>query len=192
MISGVRIRLLSFTLVLLCAFAHAESFEITELMHLLATVERSEARFIETKHMALLEQPLVLTGTLSYERPHKLEKLVTSPYRERLAVQGDQLTVETKGKSKTLPLDRQPMLRAFVESIRATRAGDLPALEKYYELDLTGDAGAWTLTLKPYDPAMRKQVKAVVMSGQNERVVQVEVFESGGDRSTMVINEDLS
>ncbi len=192
MISGARIRFLSFALVLFCAFAHAQSFEITELMHMLATVEQSRARFTETRHIALLEQPLILSGTLSYDRPDRLEKKVMTPYSERLSVDGNQLTLETKGKSKVLPLNEQPMLRALVASIRATRAGDLGTLERYYQLDLGGDEGAWTLTLKPYDPAVKKQIRAIVMSGQNERILQVEVFETGGDRSIMVISEELS
>jgi outer membrane lipoprotein-sorting protein len=179
-------------LVLCSALAHGGQFDLAELMHLLATVKQSSARFTETKHMALLDQPLVSSGTLSYTRPDKLEKKTIEPFRERLSVEGDTLTLETKGKSKVLPLDNQPMLRALVASIRATRAGDLAALERSYQLDLLGEPGAWTLTLKPHDAAVRQHLKSIVMSGQNERILQVEVFETGGDRSIMVISEELS
>jgi outer membrane lipoprotein-sorting protein len=172
--------------------AHAAEFEVAELMDMLSSVKKSEASFTETKHMAMLEAPLVLSGTLSYDRPDRLEKKTITPYSERMSVEGNKLTFETKGKAKVLALDQQPALRAFVESIRATRAGDLPALERFYQLDLNGGAGAWTLTLKPNDAAVRKQVRAIVMSGQNERILQVEVLETGGDRSIMVINEELS
>lgn len=172
--------------------AHAAELEVSELMNILSSVKKSEASFTETRHIAMLEAPLVLSGTLSYNHPDKIEKKVTAPYDERLSVEGNKLTYESKGKPKALMLDQQPTLRAFVEGIRATRSGDLSTLERFYQVDLTGSAGAWTLTLKPNDAAVRKQVKAIVMSGQNERILQVEVLETGGDRSIMVINEELS
>ncbi|MGH8726699.1 MAG: LolA-related protein [Burkholderiales bacterium] len=172
--------------------ANVYAFDVHELMDTLARVEKSDARFTETKHIALLDKPLVLSGTLSYARPDRLEKNVLSPQSERFVLDGNTLTIEAKGKRRTLTLEQQPLLRAFVESIRAARAGDLRALERHYQLDLTGSADAWTLTLKPNDSAARKHLKAIVLSGQNEHIVQVEIFETGGDRSIMVLNEKLS
>jgi hypothetical protein len=191
MISGLKKASAAISIAL-ASVAYAAEFEVAELMDMLSSVRKSEARFTETRHMAMLDEPLVLSGTLSYMRPDKIEKKVTSPYSERLSIDGNTLTFETKGETKALMLDHEPLLRAFVESVRATRSGDVSTLERFYEIDLTGDAGAWTLTLRPNDAAVRKQVKAVVMSGQNERILQVEVFETGGDRSIMVIDEELS
>jgi hypothetical protein len=198
MISGLRSDSLKPKVLLLAvsvffaALANASEFDVDALMDMLSSVRKSEASFTETRHLAMLDSPLVLTGTLSYSRPDRLEKKVNAPHSERLSVEGDKLTFESKGKVKVVALDREPVLRAFVESIRATRSGDQAALERFYQLDLTGDPGAWTLTLKPNDSSMRRQVKAIVMSGQNERIVEIEVLETGGDRSIMVINEKAS
>ena len=198
MISGLRSDLLTAILFLLIpsaffmTLANASEFDVEALMDMLSSVRKSEASFTETRHVAMLDSPLVLTGTLSYQRPNRLEKKVNAPHSERLSVEGDKLTFESKGKTKVVALDQEPALRAFVESVRATRSGDQATLERFYQLDLTGDPGAWTLTLKPNDSAMRRQVKAIVMSGQNERILEIEVLEAGGDRSIMVINEQAS
>src|SRR4029453_10340205 len=72
----------------------APQLTITELMQMLGSVESASAKFVETRHSALLKSPLVLQGTLAYRRPDRLEKHVLSPYDERITVEGSRLSLE--------------------------------------------------------------------------------------------------
>ncbi len=120
---------------------------------MLGSVERAHARFVETRHSALLKSPLVLEGTLAYRRPDRVEKHVQSPYDERITVEGGRLTLENRAQNrkKTLSVSGAPGLAALIESIRATRAGDLAALQRHYALQVEGSRDA----VDPHSQAAR-------------------------------------
>jgi outer membrane lipoprotein-sorting protein len=171
--------------------AAAPALSVVELMKMLASVESAHARFVETRHSALLKAPLLLEGTLAYRRPDRVEKHVLSPYDERIVVEGGRLTIEnrTHNRKQSLAVSGAPGLAALVESIRATRAGDLPALRRHYALEVEGSSGQWTLTLKPLDAQVGDYVVALALSGSGARIARVTIEETSGDRSVMEIRE---
>ena len=117
--------------------AAAQELAPGELMRRLAAVDRSSATFVETRHSALLKEPLVLRGTLTYRRPASLEKRVEQPYQERVAIDGDVLTIENRrGRKLKTSVSGSPGMAALVEGIRATRAGDLAALERHFQVSV--------------------------------------------------------
>ena len=82
-----------------------------------------------------------------------------------------------------------PGLAALVESIRATRAGDLAALQRHYALQIEGSREQWTLTLKPLDPQVAAYVSQLTLTGSETRIARIVVEEAGGDRSVMEIEK---
>ena len=173
--------------------ATAAEITLPELMRTLAQVERANARFIETRHSPLLKAPLVLRGTLSYRRPGRLEKHVLSPYDERIVIDGGQVTIEnrTRGWNKVLSIDAAPGLAGLVESIRATRAGELQALERFYVVESGGSREHWWLRLKPHAPEIAQYVNAVTIKGSGPRIERIETEETSGDQTTMEISEQF-
>jgi len=172
----------------------AAPFTVTELMQMLGSVEAANARFVETRYSSLLKSPLVLRGTLSYRRPDRVEKHVLAPHDERITVEGGRLTLENRAQNrrKTLSVNGAPGLAALIESIRATRAGDLAALQRYYALQVEGGRAQWTLTLKPLDSQVADYVISIALSGSDSRIGRITIEEAGGDRSVMEISEDKS
>lgn len=177
---------------LLPALGYAQAWDFAALMREMAQVESSRARFVETRQIALLTQPLELKGSLSYERPHRLAKHVQSPVDELLSVDGDALTVlnRTKGEQRVLSLREQPAAGALVASVRATLAGDGAELERHYKSELSGTRGAWRLRLVPRNARVARHVQEIVLSGAQARLERIESVETSGDRSTMTIVHD--
>ena len=70
------------------ALARPTRWTRAELMQVLSDVPSSRARFIETRHSALLKKPLVLSGRLVYRRPDRLEKHVQTPFEESIIDRG--------------------------------------------------------------------------------------------------------
>lgn len=169
--------------------AHAAPLALDELMARLAKVERANAEFVETKTLAALAKPLQTTGTLRYERPSRLERHTRTPIEERMTVAGDEITIEQPAKNirRTFSIRMNPTLWGFIESIRATLAGDRKTLERFYWLKLSGDHARWSIDLEPRDQAMAQVVQSIRVSGSANRVDRVEVFEANGDRSDMRI-----
>ena len=172
--------------------ARAADFELPALMELLAAVPASKDSFSETKHSAVLSTPLLLKGTLSYARPDRLEKNVLAPYEERTVVAGSSVTMENRAlqQTRTFSLASSSPLSAFVESMRATLAGDRAALERHYRVQLEGKAEAWTMTLVPREKKLASLVKRIQIAGARERLKRIEVEETSGDRSVMLIGPE--
>jgi len=191
MISGARSSLAA-GLSFLAVCAGAQTWDLAALMHEMAQVPSSRTRFVETRHLAMLTQPIQLKGSLSYERPHRLAKHVESPFDETLTVDGEALSLvnRTKGEQRFLSLREQPALRALVESVRATLAGDRPQLERHYRVEFSGARGAWRLRLVPREAQLRATIESIALSGAGARVQRIEVLESGGDSSVMTILHD--
>lgn len=179
-------------LALASTLALGQGWSLDALMSEMAAVPARRARFVETRHLAMLTQPLELKGSLSYERPNRLVKHVETPFDELLTVDGEALSLvnKTKGEQRSLSLGEQPALRALVESVRATLAGDRAQLERHYRVQFSGRREAWRLHLVPRATQVRSHVESVTLSGAAARPLRIDVLESTGDRSVMTIVHD--
>ena len=170
------------------AQASIAPWTLEQSMQARAAVKAEDATFREQKQLAILQQPLVTTGTLQYRAPAYVRKQTLQPHQETYEIDGDWLTIETPTEGRRqFYLPGYPLLRAFAEAIRATLAGDLEALERYYQVQLQGQSAAWTLRLQPTNQEMAEHVSAILIRGQDERVLSVETLETGGDRSLMTV-----
>lgn len=192
--------MMRFLFALLClasAVAHAEAVSsvpstewgLPQLMQSLAQVQRSQARFVERKHLQLLDAPLTSSGTLSFQAPDHLEKHTLEPRDESLVLDQGVLTIENKARNirRTLVVQQYPAVWAFVESIRSTLAGDQATLERFYRVELKGDAAKWRMRLLPLEKQTRAMVKEIVVSGRHDRVTTIEMLEANGDSATMKV-----
>jgi hypothetical protein len=165
---------------------------IEQLMQSLGRVKSATGRFVERKHLAILNSPLEFSGILIYTAPGRLEKRILLPEPQTMVLEQDRFTIEipSRNRSRTLALNDYPIIRAFVESIRSTLAGDLQTLTQYYRINLEGDPDRWRLSLAPSEPAMQAVVREIRISGSKDRVGAIEVIEAQGDRSVTTISGD--
>lgn len=171
--------------------AAPQEIDAQELMRMLAGVASATASFVETRYSPLLKSPLVTRGVLSYRRPDLLEKHVEFPSDERMVLEGDRLTMESASADRrlTTSVGAAPDIASLIESVRATRAGDLAALERYFMVGVDGTRDSWRLRLTPLTPALGKYVRSVEISGSGVRMQRIEVQEASGDRTVMEIEE---
>ena len=87
-----------------------------------------------------------------------------------------------------MSLEGYPLLRAFVDGMRATFAGDFKTLAKFYNLQLDGDQNRWTLTLVPIEERLRDVIESITIQGQEDRLTQLDLRETTGDYSRIRIN----
>jgi hypothetical protein len=157
-------------------------------MQRLAAVRESHASFSEQKSFAALTLLLRSSGQLAYRRPAYLEKLTLEPQRESLVADGDRLTVADGSDSpKVIDLESQPVVRALVDTIRGTLAGDLPTLQRTYAVRMTGSPASWELTLTPTEPAVARLVRDVVIDGAGAELHVVRITQANGDEQRMMI-----
>ena len=122
-----------------------------------------------------------------FKAPDVFVRETLKPRREKLAVDGNTLTMSIGERIRTLQLDASPEAAVIVEAIRGTLTGNRAALERLFETRVVGDASAWTLELVPRDLRLRGQVASVRVSGRESVVREVRVNLADGDHSVMTI-----
>lgn len=168
-----------------------DPFGLPALMRALAAVPAAQARFTEVRRMQVLSAPLELRGTLRYVRPDRLERQVQFPFEETIRIEGDRVSVDSaaRGVRRSYALASLPAAHALVESLRATLAGDLVALERHYLPKLAGTRAAWRLSLTPRDPGVAAMLVEVRLYGAAARIERIEYDEAGGDRTVVTLRE---
>lgn len=163
----------------------AGDWDLDRLMGRLAQNPGGRVGFTEKTYVSILDQPLESAGELLYVPPHRLEKRTLQPRPEVAAIAGGELSLERGGQRRTLRLEDYPEAAAFVDSLRATLAGDRGALERSYRLSLEGDEGDWTLVLEPRGMRLAAVVRRIEIQGRGGEARRVEILQPDGDHSEM-------
>jgi hypothetical protein len=161
--------------------------DLDQVMGLLAMRQHGRVEFIEQQFLAVLKRPIESSGELRYDAPDRLEKRTLKPHAETLVLTGGVLTVERAGRLRVMDLHAYPQVLPFVESIRATLAGDRRALERVFHLEFSGNASRWTLTLVPLGTKVKQSVSQVRIDGAGDQLLKVEIRQPDGDRSLMTL-----
>jgi hypothetical protein len=181
-----RILFLSALLAANTAFSRAlEDFE-----RQLARTPPVSTGFVEYRFSHLLKKPLRSSGTLEYRADGVLTRNVDSPYREVTEVTGDEVRIARAGKpTRTFSLERAPQLRVLLGSFRALLDGHLTPLTRDFDVQLTEEPPRWTLTLKPRDARLAKQLARIDVFGAAERPQCLEALEPDGDGALTLLQE---
>ncbi|MFC1602104.1 LolA-related protein [Pseudomonadota bacterium] len=180
-----------FLLLTVAVQASAEEWNRMELMMLLATPQGSEQHYTETKELAFLETSVVSQGRLVFTPPDQLLKQVEKPDVSRYEITGDTMTISHPGEAnQVVNIDTHPLLRTFIDTLRAILAGDLKSLEHHYSLKLTGTRSAWQLHLSPLDSQLATLVESLIINGQGKQINQMITQEQGGDRTTLTLHDN--
>ena len=175
---------------LVCAsyvFAATTTFDLGALTTLLARVKSGEATFVEKRRVEMLDRTLESSGLLSFRAPDSFVRETLKPRREKLAVDGNSVTMSIGERSRTMALDASPEASVIVEALRGTLTGNRATLERLFETRVSGSVEQWSLELVPRDLRLRGQVASVRVSGRDSMAREVQVLLADGDRSTMTI-----
>src|SRR3984957_16206272 len=117
--------------------APADSRDLDQVMGMLAMRQHGRVEFIEQQFLAVLSHSVESSGELRYDAPARLEKRTLKPHAETLVLSGEVLTLERAHSRRVMDLHAYPQVLPFVESLRATLAGDRTALERLFRLEVT-------------------------------------------------------
>jgi hypothetical protein len=163
--------------------------DLAALMREFAARTGGHASFVERKTLAVLDRPIESSGELFYTAPDRLEKRTLKPQPESLVLEAGQLRVQRGKRRYNLALRDAPDIAPFIDSLRATLSGDLPALERSYVLHYEPRADGWTLLLEPRDARLARTLTRIRLAGSGAQLREVHIDSADGDRSVTTIQE---
>jgi Outer membrane lipoprotein carrier protein LolA-like len=161
--------------------------DFNEVMRLLSLRQHGRAEFVEQHFLAVLKRPTESSGELRYDAPDRLEKRTLQPHAETLTLAGGKLTIERGHSRQMLDLHAYPQVQPFVESIRATLAGDRGALERMFDIEFGGSVNRWAMSLVPLQDKVKQSVAEVRIDGARDQLLRVEIRQPDGDRSLLTL-----
>ena len=162
-----------------------------QLLSLLAARRHDHVTFTEVQELAILDRPLRSSGELLYDAPDRLEKRTLEPRPEDLVLEHGMLSVERDHHRHSVSLRDFPQAVPYVESLRATLAGDRAAMARYFTVQFSGTLGSWTLALTPADAILKRSVQHILITGERDRIRTVQIRQSDGDTSTLTIGGEV-
>jgi hypothetical protein len=182
---GLKRLLQSGMLLSVAGAAFAEALSVEHLQRLLQDAPHADVRFTEMRESRWLAAPIESSGTMR-SNAMMLEKRVERPRPETWRILSDRMQVTAPGSDgvKEVMLDQAPAAAALANTLRRVMAGQLEALNKDFQLELSGDEREWTLQLTPRDPDVARQLKQISLQGAGRRLAVIVIQESQGDRTT--------
>jgi hypothetical protein len=182
---GLKRLLQSGMLLSVAGAAFAEALSVEHLQRLLQDAPHADVRFTEMRESRWLAAPIESSGTMR-SNAMMLEKRVERPRPETWRILSDRMQVTAPGSDgvKEVMLDRAPGAAALADTLRRVMAGQLEALNKDFQLELSGDEREWTLQLTPRHPDVARQLKQISLQGAGRRLAVIVIQESQGDRTT--------
>jgi hypothetical protein len=155
----------------------AAGADLERVMGALAQRKHGHVSFTEKKFIALLD---------------RLEKRTIKPKPEDLVLEGGVVSAQRGRHHYVLDLKQYPQVVPFIESIRATLAGDQASLERVFKVAFTGSFEHWTLGLTPLDSRLATTVEEIHIEGEKDLILSIEIREADGDRSLLTIGAAAS
>jgi hypothetical protein len=167
------------------AAAAAQPADVAAVLSAFAAMPGLEARFEETKHLALLAAPLVSSGRLYFAPPGTLARVVEAPAESKIVITPTALRYEDAAGGGAIDLRARPDVKLFVESFARVLAGDRAGLETIYTLrfEPQRQGAPWLLELVPKGPPLSQLVKHLRVRGVGLAVQDIRVVEAAGDET---------
>jgi outer membrane lipoprotein-sorting protein len=148
------------------------------------------ARFTQTKHLSLLDEPLVATGRFLFERPDRMRLDIESPRPATILINGRDIRIPGMSESDQQQLAITPMAAMFTE-LGAMFSGSATVLRQHFDLVAKPADGAIEVTLTPTVPDWQKLFRTIQLRfAEPDLVIDSMQFDDAlGDRLDIAMSD---
>jgi hypothetical protein len=178
-----RLRRYFSAMLLLALTPLAHAFDLQQLSEQLAKPSVIHGGFVQEKHLRALPQPLTSKGNFVLAKDSGLLWLLDTPLKQdyRITAAGIARRDADGGwqmiPNKSAGAEQNRLFLAVLQ-------GDSSGLQRDFELQLSGDAQAWKLTLVPRSLMLQQVFKQINIDG-GALVQRIELLETQGDSTLL-------
>ncbi|TYP66743.1 outer membrane lipoprotein carrier protein LolA [Stutzerimonas stutzeri] len=171
---------------LLAVTARANAFDLLQLSLQLREPTVVRGAFTQEKYLRALPQPLVSAGTFVLAGDSGLLWFLQDPVQQDYRISAAGIAQRTpsgwKQSSQQGPAARQN------ELFLAVLQGDTEALQRDFDLQLSGTAQAWALTLTPRSRLLAQIFSSILIQG-GATAERIELRETQGDSTRLLLTD---
>lgn len=167
----------------------ALAFDLDQLAAQLAKPAVVRGPFVQEKHLRALAQPLTSKGDFVLSREQGLLWQLRSPLQQDYRIDGQGIARRTRQGWQMQP--GQDVAAQQSRLFLAVLQGDGSGLQRDFELDLSGEAGDWRLTLTPRSVLLKQIFSHIEIHG-DALVRGIELWETQGDRTVLQLPQSVA
>jgi hypothetical protein len=175
------------------ALAGAQSAAALDPATLIAGLARTppaSIAFVEARFSELLEQPVVVSGTLLFAGAGAVERRVEQPYREITTISGETVRVERAGDGdRAFTLRRAAELRGLLMAMTGLLTGDRTVIEQHFSIAPSGDEAHWQLALQPIDRRIGERLRSITVIGAGAEAHCFVIDDTRGGASILLLGD---
>ena len=181
------------------SLASDESADLEEVLERLedrvSGIQTLKADFEQQKFLAVLDQPLVLRGTIFMEKPDLFSWIVREPLRYSMVIDGEVVRQwdEDTQRVEKISLSKNPVFKMAIQQLRDWLSGAYKSMLGQYEVTLL-DQDPIALEFIPRDAALAHEVidRVTVEFDRGERYIwRIHILEKQGDRTLITFVNTL-
>ena len=148
-----------------------------------ASTQSIDARFVQTKHLSLLDEPLVSTGRFRFRRPDHVRLDVETPHPSTILIAGRSVTIPGLPATEQRAVAESPMAAMFTE-LGAVFAGNLDHAPAHFTIVARGEGDAIEVTLTPTAADFQRLFRTIALrfAGPDTMVTSMRLDDALGDR----------
>lgn len=160
-----------------------------------AVVRSMESGFVQEKHLALLDEPLVLKGTIFMQKPDLFAWHVEEPLRYSMVIRGESMRQwdEDSGQIQEISLSKNPAVKMAIRQMREWFAGAYKSMLGEYEVTILAEQPT-SLRFVPREGAVARSVLdsvTVVFEKEERYIRQIHIVERRGDSTLLTFVNTL-
>lgn len=150
-------------------------------------IQTLKADFVQKKFLAVLDEPLLLKGTIFMQKPDLFSWIVREPLRYSMVVQGEVVRQwdEDTQRVEKISLSSNPVFKMAIQQLRDWLSGSYKSMLGQYEVRILAP-NPIVLEFVPRDTALAHEVidRVTVEFDRDERYIRrIQIFEKRGDRT---------
>ncbi|MDE2271631.1 MAG: outer membrane lipoprotein carrier protein LolA [Xanthomonadaceae bacterium] len=144
--------------------------------------------FVEVSYRGVLDQPLIVSGTLRWLGGDRMERDIAKPFSEVAKIGDGQVSVQRGDREvHSMPLSRAPQVGAMLAGFRALLGGDVSSLQQDFTLSAVGGEARWVISLVPKTGQLKQQLVSIVIDGRGHEPRCLTVRNTNGDSSITLV-----
>ena len=151
-----------------------------------------ECRFVQTRHLDMLDEDIVSKGTMAFCQPDKLRWEYTEPYVYRFVLNGGRILLQSEERSDVVDVNASDMFQAIADIILNSMTGNILLDTKNFAQEFRASGREYTAVLQPVSGQLKDffQQIDIVFDAGSYQVIRVVLSEESGDTTTVVLSRE--
>ena len=159
------------------------------IMEKIASEGRNSVMFEEKIVAFYLEESLVSKGSMHFEPPEKLTKIIEEPENIMQVIQGGSVLITRGDKTQSFPLSGHTALEVMANTLRSLLSGNIAGIEEAFSVKAVVNGDSWRMELVPSNEIVLETIESVVIEGKAGVIQRYTITESNGDYTVTSLHD---